>query len=177
LTTLQKLQEQFTTELTALRGRVDALEARTTTLEKRQFSTVTKLVGEVIFAATDEFNQPTSNNTVFQSRVRLDLQTSFKGTDTLHTRIAAGNTNIFSIQGGGAEGIQTFNFGNTVNNSAQVDWVSYFFPVGKKIQGYVAAVGGVLYDYSPTVAGALESGDGGTGGLCRKNRKVIRWES
>ncbi|MBD1825243.1 carbohydrate porin [Cyanobacteria bacterium FACHB-DQ100] len=45
LATLQKLQEQFAAELATIRGRVDALEARTTTLEKQQFSTTTKLSG------------------------------------------------------------------------------------------------------------------------------------
>ncbi|MCS7227269.1 MAG: iron uptake porin, partial [Gloeomargarita sp. SKYB31] len=37
-------------ELSVIRGRVDALEARTALLEQQQFSTVTKLRGEVIFA-------------------------------------------------------------------------------------------------------------------------------
>jgi len=54
-----------------------------------QFSTTTKLVGEVIAAVTDTF-EDTDNNTVFQDRVRLDLQTSF-GVEILHTRLATGN--------------------------------------------------------------------------------------
>jgi hypothetical protein len=49
LATLQKLQQDFATELATIRGRVDALEARTGTLERQQFSTTTKLQGEVIF--------------------------------------------------------------------------------------------------------------------------------
>jgi hypothetical protein len=52
LATLQKLQEEFAAELATLRGRVDALEARTTTLEKQQFSTTTKLSGSVWFNIT-----------------------------------------------------------------------------------------------------------------------------
>lgn len=47
LEALKKLQEEFAAELAALRGRVDALEARTSTLEKQQFSTTTKLQGNV----------------------------------------------------------------------------------------------------------------------------------
>lgn len=160
---VSQLSKEFAPEITTLRGRVDNVEERTATLQSQQFSTTTKLVGEVIFAVSNEFNQPTNNNTVFQGRVRLDLQNSFTGKDTLHTRIAAGNANIFNIKGNGVEGIQTFNFGNTTNNSVYVDWVSYFFPIGKKIQGYVAAVGGVNYDYAPTVSSYLEAYDGGTG--------------
>ncbi len=91
LETLKKLQEEFAAELATLRGRVDALEARTATLEKQQFSTTTKLSGEVIFAITDEIGQPVNNNPVFQDRVRLALNTSFTGKDLLITRLAAGN--------------------------------------------------------------------------------------
>jgi len=43
LTILQKLQEQFATELAILRDRVDSQEVRTTTIEEQQFSTTTKL--------------------------------------------------------------------------------------------------------------------------------------
>ncbi len=50
LLVLQKLQEEFAAELSILRGRVDALEARTALLEQQQFSTVTKLRSEIIFA-------------------------------------------------------------------------------------------------------------------------------
>lgn len=55
LLALQKLQEEFAAELAVLRGRVDALEARTATLEKQQFSTTTKLTGNVWFNLTGAF--------------------------------------------------------------------------------------------------------------------------
>jgi hypothetical protein len=53
LAALQRLQEEFSAELTTLRGRVDVLEARTAELEANQFSTTTKLTGEVIFNVAD----------------------------------------------------------------------------------------------------------------------------
>ncbi|CAN1212835.1 iron uptake porin [Tumidithrix helvetica PCC 7403] len=43
LAALKKLQEEFAAELAVLRGRVDALEAKTSRLEAQQFSTTTKL--------------------------------------------------------------------------------------------------------------------------------------
>jgi hypothetical protein len=52
LATLQKLQEEFAAEIATLRGRVDALEARTTELEANQFSTTTKLNALVWFNLT-----------------------------------------------------------------------------------------------------------------------------
>ena len=51
LATLRKLQEEFAAELATLRGRVDALDAKTAKLEAQQFSTTTKLSGEAIFSA------------------------------------------------------------------------------------------------------------------------------
>ncbi len=121
LATLQRLQEEFSAELATLRGRVDALEARTAELEANQFSTTTKLVGEAIFAISDAFgstravddrtlrNNPRltsgqlrnlgantartnlDNNAIFADRVRLSLNTSFTGKDLLQIRLQAGN--------------------------------------------------------------------------------------
>ena len=55
LETLRKLQEQFAAELTALRGRVDSLEGKVATLQKQQFSTTTKLSGQVWINMTGAF--------------------------------------------------------------------------------------------------------------------------
>ena len=45
LATLQRLQTEFTAELTTLRGRVDSLESRNAEIAANQFSTTTKLFG------------------------------------------------------------------------------------------------------------------------------------
>jgi len=101
LATLQRLQEEFSAELATLRGQVDALEARTSELEGNQFSTTTKLKGEVIFGLTQAFgkgvagNPATSidsnSNFTFSDRVRLTLESSFTGKDKLQTRLNASN--------------------------------------------------------------------------------------
>ncbi len=170
LATLQRLQEEFSAELATLRGRVDALEARTAELEANQFSTTTKLKGEVIFAVTDSFGENDDNNTVFQNRIRLDLQTSFTGKDTLHTRLASGNATAFNLAGGTAgnpgtfEGTQTFNLSPDTSNDVAIDWLAYYFPVGKS-QVYIAATGGIQSDYVPTLNPYFEDFDGGNGAL------------
>lgn len=164
LATLQRLQQEFSGELATLRGRVDSLETRSAELEAHQFSTTTKLVGEAIFAVTDNFGNNDNNNTVFQDRVRLDLQTSFTGKDTLHTRLAAGNANPLVLPNGTFEGTQTFNLSPSVNNSVYIDWLSYYFPLGNS-QVYIAASGGIHSDYVPTVNPYFEDYDGGNGAL------------
>jgi Carbohydrate-selective porin, OprB family/S-layer homology domain len=191
LATIQRLQEEFAAELATLRGRVDALEARTARLEAQQFSTTTKLKGEVIFALTDAFGganingNDDDNGLVFQDRVRLEFQTSFSGRDLLHTRLAAGNARPFTLPnvnrgrdgaalteaGGDAistfEGNQQFNLGNSPNfdNDIILDWLAYEFPIFGKSRGYVAATGGIHSDYTPTINPYFEDFDGGNGAL------------
>ena len=55
LLTLRKLQEQFAAELATLRGRVDSLESKVSTLQKQQFSTTTKLSGQLWINMTGAF--------------------------------------------------------------------------------------------------------------------------
>jgi hypothetical protein len=176
LETLQRLVSEFRTELTTLGARVDKLDGRVGFLEARQFSTTTKLQGEAVFAITDEFNQNTSNNTVFQDRVRLRLNTSFTGKDLLVTRLSAGNAQAFSKPtfdlGGAAnpiptstpEGTQTFEVGGTGNNSVVLDWLGYYANFGSS-KVYFAAAGGAHSDYVPTLNPYFDDGDGGNGAL------------
>ena len=170
LATLQRLQEEFSAELATLRGRVDALEARTAELEANQFSTTTKLAGEAIFALTDAFGDSVDddNNTVFQNRIRLDLQTSFTGRDRLHTRLATGNAQRLNTNGDAfsGENFQTFNLTGDDSNSNDVklDWLAYYTNLGPA-QLYVAATGGIHSDYAATVNPYFEDYDGGNGAL------------
>ncbi|MEH2245806.1 iron uptake porin [Nostoc sp.] len=171
LATLQRLQEEFSAELATLRGRVDSLEARTAELEANQFSTTTKLVGEAVFAVSDVFGGKTgdNNNTVFQDRVRLDLQTSFTGRDVLHTRLAAGNARDFAqVDNAGlpintAEGTQTFQVSSTGTNSVNIDRLTYEVPIGPA-QVYIAASGGRHSHYAavnnPYFFDQTDGGDG-----------------
>ncbi len=55
LPTINRLTQEFKTELQAIAGRVDNLDGRITWLEDHQFSTTTILNGEVIFALADAF--------------------------------------------------------------------------------------------------------------------------
>ncbi|MEH2248608.1 iron uptake porin [Nostoc sp.] len=171
LATLQRLQEEFSAELATLRGRVDSLEARTAELEANQFSTTTKLVGEAVFAVSDAFggNTGDSNKTVFQDRVRLDLQTSFTGRDVLHTRLSAGNSQAFSLRDNAnnpintAEGTQTYEVSSTGNNSVNIDRLTYEVPIGPA-QVYIAASGGRHSHYAavnnPYFFDQTDGGDG-----------------
>ncbi len=174
LAILQRLQEEFASELTALRGRVDSLEARTTTLEKQQFSTTTKLNGEVVIAVAgvatgdNAFGGKIARNTVVGDRVRLNFDASFTGKDLLRTRLQALKLDAFSSNStltpegdlrfaGGA-----FAAGN--NNSVGIDALLYQFPIGEKLTVTLEANAGAIDDFTDTVNPYLD-GDGGTGAL------------
>lgn len=168
LATLQRLQEEFAAELATLRGRVDTLEAVTAELEANQFSTTTKLVGEVIAVVTDAFGEDTDANTVFQDRVRLDFQTSFFGSDVLHTRLAAGNAAPLDLNAPTFEGTQTFQVqpDASFSNDVRIDWAAYDFPLPLgNSRAYLAAAGGIHSDYTPTLNPYFEDFDGGRGAL------------
>ncbi|MEA5619342.1 iron uptake porin [Cronbergia sp. UHCC 0137] len=173
LVTLQRLQEEFSAELATLRGRVDSLEGRTAQLEADQFSTTTKLQGEAIFAATDAFGENTgeANNSVFQDRVRLNLRTSFTGSDLLTTRLSAGNATGFELRDNNnapinsAAGRQTFEVGSTGDNSVEIDRLTYETPVGPA-QVYLAASGGQHSHYAAVNNPYFfDKTDGGNGAL------------
>ncbi|MGA7932044.1 MAG: iron uptake porin [Kovacikia sp.] len=174
LAILQKLQEEFAVELATLRGRVEALEARTTTLEKQQFSTTTKLNGEVVIAVAgvatgdNAFGGKTARNTVMGDRVRLNFDTSFTGQDLLRTRLQATNLDAFS-------GTSTFTpegdlrfaggaFGAGNSNSVGIDALLYQFPVGEKLTVTLEANAGAADDFTDTINPYLD-GDGSSGAL------------
>jgi hypothetical protein len=163
LSTLQRLQEEFSAELATLRGRLDAVEARTSELEVNRFSTTTKLEGEVVAVISDVLggNQSIINkNTTLAARTRVEFVTSFTGRDTLFTRIAANN--IFSPNIGTPEGNLAF-AGESGTTNAEVDALFYEFPLGAKTQVIAIANAGAADDITNTVN--IFDGDGSTGAL------------
>jgi hypothetical protein len=166
LATLQKLQEEFAAELATLRGRVDALEARTTELEKNQFSTTTKLTGEVIFGLADAFGDEVDGETVLHDRVRLNFLTSFTGKDRLRTRLQAGNVgNTFQTITGTNEG--RFSYDGTTENDIALDILDYRFPIGDKLAVNIFGANALHHYYADTVNPYFEGFGGGNGALSR----------
>ncbi|MEI6445239.1 MAG: iron uptake porin [Nostocales cyanobacterium ELA583] len=170
LATIQKLQAEFSAELATLRGRVDAVEARTAELEANQFSTTTKLQGQVVAVVSDVLtNKQVENaaidgkNTTLGSRARIELVSSFTGKDTLFTRIQANNINNTDINT--TEGNLFFAnpIGVTGTTTASIDALYYAFPLGKNTQVKLIANAGAADDVTNTVN--LFDGDGAFGAV------------
>ncbi len=180
LETLQRLVQEFQTELTTLGTRVDALDGRVAFLEDHQFSTTTKLNGEAIFAISDLFGGQAANgvdyddrdNTVFQNQVRLNFDTSFTGEDLLRVRLQARNAVTFdtlNLRGDlnvTREGRLAFDSGTDGSNDIVIEDLSYRFSLGPaRVALY--ANGGELFKLVDTTLNPLDSDGGGSGSISR----------
>jgi hypothetical protein len=158
LATLQKLQEEFAAELATLRGRVDALDAKVAKLEAQQFSTTTKLSGEAIMSVQGASGNnaagfPTNTNVFVSSRVRLDLNTSFTGSDLLKTRLEVGTGTVNIPTAFGAVGGTQANIGTLAApipgpNSTNIGFGTYGQDYTGLTGGSNFVLGKLRYDFN-----------------------------
>ncbi|MGB3560927.1 MAG: iron uptake porin [Geitlerinemataceae cyanobacterium] len=193
LATIRRLQEEFAAELATLRGRVDALEARTAELEANQFSTTTKLSGEVIFGLGNAFgeeralnrlqwangdgddeNRPgVDDNTIFGDRVRLIFDTSFTGKDRLRTRLQAGNIANFNSATGTDESRVAYDVSG--DNDVTLNRIHYRTKVGDRLTLHIGAAGLDIDQLFDVTNPFLESdGTGVVSRFARRNPLVHR---
>ena len=170
LETLQRLIQDFEVELAALGTRVDTLEGRVAFLEDHQFSTTTKLDGEVILGFADiltgdsVLGEDVDDIAVFGSRTRLNFETSFTGRDRLRTRLEARGLETFTERTVTFEGNLAFADADA-DNDVELEELTYTFPVGESTEIFIAANGGDAEDFASTVN--FLDGDGGSGALTR----------
>jgi hypothetical protein len=183
---LKRLMQEFEAELAALGARVDNLEGRVSFLEDHQFSTTTKLTGEVIFAISNAWsgdyatnanrtpeqqvadnNRDVGNQTTFSNRVRLNFDTSFTGKDRLRTRLSAGNVpNLATATG---TDMTRLGFDLDTNNDVIIEDLWYRFPIGDNVTAFIGTQGLDLDDVFNVGNPYLESS--GTGALSRYSRR------
>ncbi|WP_414527281.1 iron uptake porin [Nodularia chucula] len=176
LATLQRLQRDFASEIATIQQQVGDLETRNATLIAQQFSPTTKLEGEAIFALAgvggnrrvDDSDESIDSNIVFSNRVRLELTTSFSGSDRLRMRLQSRNIPEFED----VTGTQMANLGfdGNTDEKIELDRLDYETKIGKRAQVSVSLVGGGLGDYVSTVNPLFSgSGDGAISLLAREN--------
>ncbi|HEY9692969.1 MAG TPA: iron uptake porin [Oculatellaceae cyanobacterium] len=174
LQVVQRLTQEFRTELTTLGTRLNSIEARTAFIEQRQFSTTTKLNGTVIFglagvaAGENALGEKIDQVPVLGTRTRLDFDTSFTGKDLLRTRFQIANldalsgTSTLTPEGDLRFTAGTFSTGN--DTTAALDALLYSFPVGEKTTVILEANAGAADDFTDTVNPGFD-GDGDRGAL------------
>lgn len=154
----KKLQEEFAAELVTIRGRVNAIDAKTAKLEAQQFSTTTKLYGQAIFGLQGRANNSSdilprgdgiketkdnATNITFGSNLQLSLVTQFDSRSILVTGISAGN-----ISTGVVNSIGVFNnsytrlgYESDTNSTLRLSDFSYRFLANKALSLMVGVEG------------------------------------
>lgn len=174
LDTLKALQDEFAAELATLRGRVDGLEARVATVEAQQFSTTTKLKGEVIFAAGYAIDDSAiatpagaeEDRVFLADRVRLNFDTSFSGEDRLRVRLQA--RNIADLNGATGTRMARLAFDGDNGNTFQLSELNYQFKPLENVKIKIDANDGEFQDNVDTINPYLASS--GSGSLSRFGR-------
>lgn len=133
---LERLLNEFKSELAVLKGRVDGLENRVGNLEATQFSTTTKLKGEANFVLGGVPSLKTNKgadvgNTAFNYDLRLNFDTSFTGKDLLRTRLRSGN--FSSDPFGSSSSLFKLDKAESLADQVTIDRLYYQFPVTKSI--------------------------------------------
>ncbi|PZO14800.1 MAG: porin [Leptolyngbya foveolarum] len=168
LDAIRRLQEEFAAELATVRGDVDALQTDVAELEANQFSTTTKLRGQLdahlvvpfddtaqIFddglqtfgpaesrVATDNTIGGEEADATFEYRARLNFDTSFTGEDRLRIRLQASDDagSLANTESGLANQSSRRGGGNfDGEDNIGLDDVYYSFPIGNRISGIIAA--------------------------------------
>ena len=164
--TINRLIQEFEAELANIAGRVDNLEGRVAFLEDHQFSTTTKLVGEVAFTLANAFGDDLDSQAVLNDKVRLQFVSSFTGKDKLFTRFTAGNiANSFQDETGTREG--RFAYDGPANNNIVIDRLHYVFNLGEKLQVTTMASLAAHHFYADTFNSGFDVGGGANGPLGR----------
>jgi len=148
LETIQRLNQEFEAELAAVGARVDNLEGKVAFLEDHQFSTTTKLAGELITTISQVFgneNAATGEDLDVQAaleyRLRLSLLTSFTGEDQLRLRLQSAN---YTFARGGTN-YTDYNFSADTEGSLILDKAEYSFPLGENTTIWLS-VGNMNFD-------------------------------
>lgn len=185
--TLQRLSQEFEAELATLGAKVDTLESRVAVLEDNQFSTTSKLGGEVIFSVTGAGGGAEDGENpqlIFNDRLRLNLTTSFSGQDTLITGLQAQNFGG-ALDGTGSIQNTLFptdslltsgstklsfepqfprfnpqNLGEIDSNSLQLYKLLYIFPSGINNLTLFAGTAAETSDAFPTIIPFADEGQG-----------------
>jgi Carbohydrate-selective porin, OprB family len=177
---LKQLTQAFRADIITLTEKVDKAEkAALAQSQVSQFSTTTKLVGEVIIGfsnvfgsdqatATGNANPPLRVNPIVSDRVRLNFKTSFDGKDMLQTRLQARNSNSFSAATAANTNQVRLGFEGNSDNNVGIQLLQYQKPFGEQTKIIGTAVGNELDLYVKNFNPALAPA--GTGAISRFGR-------
>ncbi|WP_013322032.1 iron uptake porin [Gloeothece verrucosa] len=196
---LKRLADEFAAELAALGARIDNLESRVAFLEDHQFSTTTKLNGEVIFAYANAFSDDYAFDSTFDnrtprqqaaledrfrvgregiavSRTRLNFDTSFTGKDRLRVRVESNTTPNFTTATG--SNMARLGFDPSGTDSTNDTFITDLYYRGSLFKNFTVYVGttnmGLEDVFNPGNPYMEPSGTGALSRFVRRNPLVFR---
>lgn len=170
LAVLNSLKSAFQPELIALSQRMDVVAKQAEEIEKHQFSTTTKLEGEALFSGIAIGGNPIENDEesedsriTFGYRLRLNFITSFTGRDRLRLRLQSSSTG--EVDEATGTNMARPSFQSNTDGQVVLNRLEYSFPIGKKTEFIVEAVGGSLSNFGDALNPYL--GSSGRGSISR----------
>jgi hypothetical protein len=152
---LRRLVSEFQTEITTIGTQVDQLETRTSQLENNQFSTTTKLFGQVIFGvqgrSENEFDfgpfnrqdlgtavRDEGTNINLIDNVQLSLFSQFSPRSLLLTGLSAGNGNNNAVR---LANYVALGYESGTDNNLQISDLNFRHLIGSRLALIVGPVG------------------------------------
>lgn len=166
---IKQLSQEFAAELATLDEKVNQIETKIAFLEDHQFSTTSKLTGEVVFNVGNIFVGENADGVdletepVFAERARLAFNTSFTGKDLLFTQFTAGNFPFLRETTGTFEGDLGFLANN--DNDLGLLVAFYSFPLGDRTTVVVEGFGGIAFDFADTISALDHYNDSASGAI------------
>ncbi|MCC5632075.1 iron uptake porin [Nostoc sphaeroides] len=191
LDTIKKLREEFSTELAALRGRIDAVDAKLGVIESQQFSPTVKLTGRVQFVLGSLFagnnvitGQRAPRVVTLQDSVTLRLNASFTGKDSLGVTMGGGNIESLGQTRAGLLGTYDGRTADNANltrprNDLSIGGLRYRFPLDSKTQVNIYALSdganelGFTVPINPYFESSLATG---SNGISRFSRRALVYQ-
>ena len=155
IVTLERLSRDYRAELAKLNSRTEGLATTIEQLESRQFSTTTKVLGNLRVQANSFFSGDNDPQTNIQYNLFLGQLTSFTGKDRLLTALGATNTAFPELASNNAgidfgstrEGASDTTGSGDTGNSLRLIGLEYQFPLGDKT--LIDIVAANRYRFSP----------------------------
>lgn len=172
LKTLQRLQQDFASELAKLTTKVEQLETTVTQLESQQFSPTTKFDGQVLLFLTDSFGGEDNSQTTVGYRTRLNFNTSFSGQDLLRVRLE--NSNLPRLDDVTDTSLSRLSVDGNTDNQTELSELSYTFPVFKNTEIIFGTAGVSLNDVGEVLNPFSSSSSGAISRFARRDPATLR---
>ena len=168
----RRLKQNFAVELAQIRNKVTEVEADLTQLESQQFSTTTKLQGQVLFFVADSFSQKDDSQTFTGYRTRLDFGTSFTGRDLLNIRLES--RNIGRLDDVTDTSLSRLSVDGSSQDAVEIAELSYTFTTGDSTTVILGTTGVGLNDIGEVFNPFSSSSKGAISRFGRRNPATLR---